>query len=167
MRQPLYKIAQEYMQAYDALYSDESLSEDIIRDTLSAISSELEAKALNIAALIKNMEADAGAMKDAETAINERRKRLEKRVEAMEKYLVVNLQGAGITKPIESPEHYIALRKNPVSVQIEEGAVIPDECMRTIPEKKEPDKTLLKEAINDGKIIKGVSLVQKISLTIK
>lgn len=167
MRQPLYKIAQEYMQAYDALYSDESLSEDIIRDTLSAISSELEAKALNIAALIKNMEADAGAMKDAETAINERRKRLEKRVESMEKYLVVNLQGAGITKPIESAEHYIALRKNPVSVHIEEGAVIPDECMRTIPEKKEPDKTLLKEAINDGKIIKGVSLVQKISLTIK
>lgn len=167
MRQPLYKIAQEYMQAYDTLYSDESLSEDIIRDTLSAISNELGVKALNIAALIKNMRVDADAMKEAELSISERRKRLENRIENLEKYLLINLQGAGVNKPIESPEHYIALRKNPVSVQIEADAIIPDDCMRTIPEKKEPDKTLLKEAINDGKIIKGVSLVQKISLTIK
>lgn len=167
MRQPLYKIAQEYMQAYDTLYSDDSLTEDVIRDTLSAISSELEAKAINIAALIKNMQADVKAMKEAEISINERRKRLENRIDNLEKYLLINLQGAGLTKPIESPEHYIGLRKNPVSVQIEEGAEIPEECMRVIPEKKEPDKTLLKEAINDGKIIKGVSLIQNIKLVIK
>lgn len=167
MRKPLYAISQEYMHAYHALFSDEALPEEAIRDTLAGIQGEFESKALNIAALIKNMVADANAMKDAEGAINERRKRLEKRIENLEKYLLINLQGAKIDKPIESPEHYIWIRKNPVSIQIEEGAEIPDECMRIIPQKKEPDKTLLKEAINDGKIIKGVSLIQNIKLVIK
>jgi len=167
MNQPLYKIAQEYMQAYHNLYSDESLPEDAIRDTLSGIQGEIEDKAINIAALIKNMLADVKAMKDAELAINERRKRLENRASNLEKYLLVNLQGANITNPIESPEHYIAIRKNPPSVQIDDGADIPEFCMRVVPEKREPDKALIKEVINKGGEIKGVSLVQNIKLVIK
>jgi hypothetical protein len=167
MKQPLYKIANEYMQAYHNLYSDEAMPEEAIRDTLSGIQGEIEAKALNIAALIKNMEADAKAMKEAESAINERRKRLENRLENLENYLLINLQTANINKPIESPEHYIAIRQNSASVLIEASAKIPDEYMRTKPEQKEPDKTLLKEAINKGKAIEGVSLVHTIKLLIK
>lgn len=168
MRKPLYAISQEYIQAYDALFSDEALPEDAIRDTLSGIQGEFEAKALNIAALVKNMQAEANAMKDAEVSINERRKRLEKRIENLEKYLLLNIQGAGLDNtPIKSAEHYIALKLCPASVQIEAGAAIPDEYMRIIPAKKEPDKNLLKEALSDKKEIKGVSLIKNIKLIIK
>lgn len=167
MNQPLYKIAQEYMETYHNLYGDEELSEEVIRDTLSGIQSELQDKALNIVALIKNMQADSRAMKDAESSISERRKRLEKRTENLENYLLVNLQAANIDKPIESAEHYVAIKKNPFSVLIASGAIIPDEYMRIVPEEKQPDKTLLKQAINNNKIIEGVSLVQNIKLYIK
>jgi hypothetical protein len=168
MKKPLYAISQEYMQAYHALFSDEELPEEVIRDTLAGIQSEFEVKALNVAALIKNMQADANAMKDAESSIYDRRKRLERRIENLERYLLLNIQGAGLEgKPIESPEHYIAIKKCPASVQIEAGAVIPDEYMRIVPQKKEPDKNLLKEAITNKKEIKGVSLIQNTKLVIK
>jgi hypothetical protein len=176
MKKPLYAITQEYIQAYNALFSDEELPEDAIRDTLDGIQDEFEAKALNIAALIKNMQADVNAMKDAETSINERRMRLEKCIKDIKRYLLINMQGSGFeNKTIESPEHYIKLSRCPESVKIDDEAIIPDDFMRIVPEKKEPDKDLIKMALRlaaaSGKDelvgFKGVSLIRNIKLTIK
>lgn len=168
MRKPLYEISHEYRKAYDDLFGDDALPEDAIRDTLSAIQGEFELKALNIAALIKNMTAEVFAMKDAEGSINERRKRLEKRIGNLENYLLINMQAAGLDNTaIESPEHFIKLSKCPVSVKIDVDAIIPDEYMRIMPEKKEPDKFLLKEALNNNQELKGVSLIQNVKLVIK
>jgi hypothetical protein len=166
MNKPLYTISNEYMQAYHALYSDDELTEDIIKDTLSGIQSEIEVKVLNIAAIIKEMEADVKSMKDAEESINGRRKPIEKRIERLKNYILVNLQAAKIESPIKSAEHFISIRKNGQSVNIEANTEIPKEYLR-ITEKKEHDKILLKQAILDNKEIKGVSLVNTVSLIIK
>lgn len=175
MRKPLYAISQEYAQAYDALFGDDALPEEAIRDTLAAIQGEFEIKALNIAALIKNMMAEITAMKDAEYSINERRKRLEKRVENLENYLLVNMQGAGFeNEPIESPEHYIVIRKCPVSLKIETDAFIPPRFIKT-KYIHEPDKIAIKEFLSDeskvnteeAKEFKGVKLTRNIKLVIK
>lgn len=175
MKKPLYAISQEYMQAYNALFGDEALPEEAIRDTLSGIQGEFEIKALNIAALIKNMMADSNAMKDAEGAINERRKRLEKRIENLENYLLINIQGAGLdNNPIESPEHYIAIKNCPISVQIDTNAEIPSRFIR-VKTTEEADKTALKEFLtkcDEDNIditteVKGVRLVRNKKLVIK
>lgn len=175
MKKPLYEISQEYMQAYDALFSDEALPEEAIRDTLSGIQGEFEDKALNIAALIKNMLADANAMRDAESSINERRKRLEKRIENIENYLLINIQGAGLeNKPIESPEHYLAIKNCPISVQIDVNAEIPSRFIR-VKTVEEPDKTALKDFLTkcdedniDPTIeVKGVRLIRNKKLILK
>jgi hypothetical protein len=172
MRKPLYAIAQEYIQAYNALFSDEELPEDAIRDTLDGIQDEFEAKALNIAALIKNMQADVNALKHAEDSINKRRKRLEKLIQNAANYLLINIQGAGLEdNPIESPEHYIKIKNCPISVQIDAIYTIPNGCWRTT---IEPDKTLLRDFLEkcqrgeaNPDEIKGVRLVRNKKLVIK
>ena len=49
-------------------------------------------------------------------------------------------------------------------MDIAEGTELPDEFMRI---KKEPNKTALKEALQNGEIIEGVNLVDKVSLVIR
>jgi hypothetical protein len=165
MRKPLYQISQEYMQAFNALYSDEEMPEEAIRDTLGGIEGEFKQKAINTAAIIGCIKADVEAIQEAELRMQTRRKRLERRIAWLENNLVVNMQGLGIEK-IPHDEFDITIRQNPVKVIIEATAVIPERYIRT-KQVKEPDKTLLKEAIKAGEFIKGVSLIQENKLIIE
>ena len=57
----------------------------------------------------------------------------------------------------------ISFRKSQ-SLEIEEGAELPDELMRI---KKEPDKTAIKEYIENGGTLKGIFLIDKKNIQIK
>jgi hypothetical protein len=162
----LYVLSQEYRAAADQL-ADLDLPEDVVRDTLESISGDLEAKSVNVASFVRNLEASAEQIKEAEAAMAARRKAIEKRAANVRKYLLDNMLAAGISK-IECPYFKLAVRDNPPSVVINEPALIPDAYLTDPPPPpRAPDKALIKKAIQDGFDVPGAHLARGKRLEIK
>lgn len=161
----LYVLASEYMAVAEML-SDMDLDSQTIHDTLESISGDLESKAINTAMFVRNLEASAAAIKEAEAAMSARRKAIENRAASVRQYLLDNMTRTGITK-IECPFFKIAVRTNPESVVIDDESTIPADYLREIPARYEPDKSAMKAAMQDGFAIPGARLARTQRLEIK
>ena len=162
----LYTIADQYIQAFMEL-ADSDMPEDCIADTLEALEGEIEDKCINIAAFIRNLEASAEAIKNAESEMVKRRKAIESRADRIREYLKSNMERVGISK-IESPWFNLAIRKNPPSVVIDVQESIPDDYWKQ-PETPPPciDKKLIASAIKDGFDVPGAHLQYGTRIDIK
>jgi len=162
----LYQIAAEYRAITDVLM-DSGCDEQTLKDTLEGEAWPLELKAQNYAFVIRNMEASAAAIKEAEQQMAERRKAIEKRAEYIKERLKTGMEIAGVQK-IDCSHFAITIAKNPPSVDIFEPGLIPSEFMKTpTPPPPAPDKTAIKDAIRAGKEVPGAMLSQGTSLRIK
>jgi len=162
----LFQIAAEYRHITDVL-QDTGVDEQTLADTLEGEAWPLELKAQNYGFVIRNIEANVAAMKDAEEQIAKRRKSAENRIQALKERLKTGLEIAGVQK-LECPEFAISIKKNPASVDIYEPGLIPSEFMKqAAPPPPSPDKTAIKEAINSGKEVAGAKLVQGTRIEIK
>lgn len=153
----LFDLAEEFEVAAATLY-DSDLDEQTITDTLEGLQFPIEEKARNVAFVIRNLEANEAAIKQAETALAQRRARIAARREWLEGYLLVNMQRCGISK-IEHPLATISLRANPGKVLIIDEAAIPWEFMRQPPQPPAaPEKTLIRDALKRGEDVPGARL---------
>lgn len=162
----LYEIAAEYRHAADVLMDSEA-DEQTIADTLEGERWPLEVKAQNVAFVIRNIQATADAIKEAEEKMMTRRKTLERRIDWLKGYLKSGLELAGINK-VESPFFNITVQKSPESVEIDEPALLPAAYWKQ-PEPPPPviDKTAIKAAIKAGEDVPGARLTQGTHLRIK
>ena len=161
----LFEIATAYRALAEKLH-DTDLPDEVIEDTLEAESGDLVEKLTNIGFVIRNIDAEVSAMKDAEEKIAARRKSKENRIARLKAYALANMLATGKTK-IESPYFVISLRNNPESVVIDAESQIPQDYMREIPARFEVDKQLVKQAIKDGYTVPGCHLTRTQSLQIK
>lgn len=162
----LYQLAENYLQALDFLTDPElDLPIEAINDTLEGLSWELEEKAVNVTKFLRNMEATADAIKQAEEAMAKRRKALENRAKCLKDYLKGNMERTGISK-IECPFFKLSIQKNPDSVNIVDEATIPEQFKEQVISWK-IDKTAIKEAIKAGRAVPGAVLVNGTRLAIK
>ena len=161
----LFEIATAYRALAEKLH-DTDLPDEVIEDTLEAESGDLVEKLTNIGFVIRNIDAEVAAMKDAEEKIAARRKSKENRIARLKAYALANMLATGKTK-IESPYFVISLRNNPESVVIDAESQIPQDYMREIPARFEVDKQLVKQAIKDGYEGPGCHLTCTQSLQIK
>ena len=162
----LFDIASEYREQVAVLESLD-IDEQTLADTLESISGDLTVKSNNIAALCRNMEANASAIKDAEAQMAARRKALENRAKAMRRWLLTGMQVAGVSK-IESPYFAITIKKNPPAVEVYEPGLVPAEYMKDPPPPPpEIDKKLIAQAIKDGHDVPGCRLTQGERVDIK
>lgn len=162
----LYELASEYRAIAEKL-ADMDLDPQTIADTLESMSGALEVKATNCAMFVRNLEATAAQIKDAEAAMAARRKAIENRAERVKQYLFDGMLYAGIEK-IECPHFRLAIRDNPPSVVIDEPGLIPQGFMRQPePPPAAPDKKLIADAIKAGHDVPGVRLVRTQRLEIK
>lgn len=162
----LYAISQEYRALVDHLM-DTQTDEQAIADTLEAESYPLEVKAQNVAYAIKNLEATADAIYDAEKEMAERRKAIEKRAANLREYTKTCMEIAQVQK-IECLHFALTIKKNPASVDIFEQALIPAKFMRQPePPPPAPDKKAIAEAIKAGEEVPGAILTQGSRLDIK
>lgn len=161
---PLYKLANEYLSIAQQL-ADQELPDNVISDTLEGASGEIENKAWNIAALILQFEGEAILIKEAEQRMAVRRKSLERRVEWMRDYLLVQLIRTGIAE-IDSPEFKILVRDNPPKVVFDDEDAIPTAFLH-----KETVITVLKAEIRksllEGNEVAGAHLEREKRLLIK
>ena len=161
----LFEVAANYRALAQKLH-DTDLDDKTIEDTLESESGDLVEKLTNIGFVIRNIDAEVSAMKDAEEKISSRRKAKENRIARLKAYALANMLATGKTK-IESPYFVMGLRNNPESVVIDAESQIPADYMREIPASYSPDKTLIKKAIQDGYEVPGCHLTRTQSLQIK
>ena len=124
----LYQIASEYRHITDVLM-DAGVDEQTLADTLEGEAWPLELKAANYGFVIRNLEALAGSIKDAEKQMAERRKGIEKRAAALVERLKTGLEIAGVQK-LDTPFFALTIKKNPPSVEIWDEKQIPAAFMR-------------------------------------
>lgn len=159
----LYEIDARIKSVMDMVDDDGEISTEIV-DELMALNQDFIMVADNVAALIKNIEAESDAIKNEEKNLSERRKSKDKKVDGLKKYLasamIVNGQ-----KKIETPRVKLSTLITP-SVSIIDLSLIPSEYHR-IKTVDEPDKDLIKRALKSGETVDGAELIFNASVTIK
>ena len=155
----LYEIAEQYRAFLEMLSdtdNDLSIDDQVVTDTLEAIEGEFEVKAVNTAAVIKTVQAEADAIAEAMKSMKARQKALENRADSLKSYLLHNMQAMGLQK-IKHPYFNISVNKSPESVFIQDESLIGDEFKKVV---VTIDKTLIKEALKAGDNVAGCALVR-------
>ena len=162
----LYQLAAEHRDALARL-EDLDLPPETVADTLESLGGELQAKAENVVAFMRNLETTAAAIKEAEGAMAARRKAIENRVDGLKRYVLESMQNNGI-QVIECPLFKISIAKNPASVEIEDERLIPqDYFVSPPPPPPQIDKKLIAQAIKDGFDVPGARMRQGVRLAIR
>lgn len=166
MNLSLYEIASEYKSLEQKLL-DGDYDQQTITDTLEAESGALEAKSINVAMFVRNLEASAEQIKQAEKAMAERRKSLEAKADSIRQYLFNNMKRCNISK-IESRYFNLTIKKNPPKLVIDNAGAIPSE-LYIYPEPPEPypDNATIKAKLLAGENIDGAHIEQGERLDIK
>lgn len=162
----LYELSNQFLRLQDLADTDD-LPPEVIRDTLEALTGEIELKSINVAKFILSLEAHADAISDAAKQMAARAQRVRNRADSIRAYLLFQMQATGTTK-VTCPEFTLAVRSNPPAVGLREDIELPPEFMVTPdPPPPHPDKRKIAEALKAGRQIDGAWLEQGQRLEIK
>ena len=148
----LYDIESDISALFDT-YVDEETGEirPGFNEALEGLEKERDAKIEGVGLLLKETNAFLKAAESEKAALDKKIKSAKAEIDSLKNYLFTACKGEKFKT--EKVSMYYSKSKH---VEIEEGAQIPMEYM-TIAEPV-PNKTALKEAIESGKEIKGVSV---------
>lgn len=139
---------------------DEETGELLNVEMLDSLLLAKDEKIENIACWIKNLKADAEALKAEKDAFAKRQKAAENKVEQLKQYLRNVLEG----EKFSSDKAAISFRKSEV-VEIDDWTKLDKDYLKY----KDPDvdKSAVKKALKSGCILNGVRLVEKQNIQIK
>ena len=156
----LYEIDNAILECIDL-----ETGEIIDTEQLDKLQMERDTKLENVACWIKELKAEAEAIKAEKQILANRQKVAENKAESLKKYLAYTLDG----KKFSTAKCAVSFR-NTESVEITpEGleALMKEHDELLTYKAPEPNKTAIKQAIKDGLNVDGVQLVQNISTIIK
>lgn len=151
----LYEIDQAIMDLVDS-----ETGEIIDIEAFDSLQMEREEKIEGIALYIKDLKAEAEALKAEKIAFAERQKVAENKVESLKNYLAYALKG----QAFKSTKAVVSFRKTQ-QVDIPDIHKLDENFLRY--KEPEADKTAIKEAIKAGQIVKGATLIENTSVIIK
>ena len=159
----LYEAAKELESVLDLIDDD-----GVIPDKTAAALAQFEGKGVSVAAYILNCEAQAQLIQEAAKKMQDRAKASKNRAESLKQYLKMNMQKTGITE-ISCPEFKVKLEiARDKSVEIYDANQLKKDYLRYKPAPPpEPDKVLIKKAIEDGFEVAGARIVKNDRLTFK
>lgn len=134
---------------------------DILKARLTEIEGDRDEKIRNTIRYYKSQDIYLKGLEAEAKRIADEKAKVKRTMERVKKLIEWETGG----KPLKDPEFTVSYRRTK-SVQILDIDQIPDVYMRsktTI----EPDKTSIKQAIQDGEIIPGAELVENTSITVK
>jgi len=144
---------------------DLETGEVIDAERLDALNMERDAKIENVACWIKDLKAEAEAIKAEKQALAERQRVAENKAESLKKWLAYALDG----QKFGTAKCAISFR-NTESVEVtDEGleALMKEHNELLTYKKPEPNKTAIKQALKDGLTVAGVELVRNTNVIIK
>lgn len=155
----IYELTQSYQQIMEMIEE----GQEGLEDTLESLNDAIEDKAVGYAKVMRNLEAQASAIKEEEKRLSDRRKSLENNVKRMKESLQENMVHNDMKK-IKTDLFTFNIQKNPPSLNIENEELIP----KRFYEEQLPKlnrKELLKELKESD--IPGVEIKQGESLRIR
>lgn len=160
----LYEIDNAIEQAFSQAVDQETgeINEEYMKQ-LDELEMQRDQKVENIACFIKNLRADAAALKAEKDALQKRQKAAEAKAESLTRYLSSFLAGAKFS----SPKASVTWRKT-TRVEMDPGVSVYDIDTKYI-RLKEPelDKTKAAAALKAGEEIEGLHLEESQSMTVK
>jgi len=160
----LYEITENLKQLGQMI--EDGVEESQLIDALNDVNEAFEEKAKSILFLIRNIEGNIELSKLEETRLSNRRKSMEKQLDSIKAYLVMNMAESGKTKIDNGVIKASYIKPKPVLVLSDENA-IPDSY-------KNPkvtisiDKKLILSDLKEGKEIEGASIGEsKAGLSVK
>ena len=157
----IYEIDQAIMECVDL-----ETGEIIDTEQLDKLQMERDAKLENVACWIKDLKAEAEALKAEKQALAERQKVAENKMESLKRYLAYALEG----KKFSTAKCEVSFRTTE-SVEVTTEGI--ENLMRDGKDDlltyktPEPNKTAIKQAIKDGLNVAGVQLVHNTSTIIR
>ena len=157
----IYEIDKAIMECVDL-----ETGEIIDTEQLDKLQMERDAKLENVACWIKELKAEAEAIKAEKQKLSERQKVAENKAESLKKWLAFVLEG----QKFKTAKCAVSFRQTESVEVTEEGLENLMRCgnddLLTY-KAPEPNKTAIKQAIKDGLNVAGVQLVQNTSTIIK
>lgn len=162
----LYNITNNFMEIIENFENGE-YTEQEYNQLMSRVCEDLQNKSTNIIAIIRNNEILANSIKIEEKRLKENREKIENSLDKLKNYVKENMEKLTIEK-IETEIGTLSIRKNPLSVEIENETEIPEE-FKKIKTEIAVDKTAIKNHFKEtGEIVKGTRIINnKTSLVIK
>lgn len=160
---PLFEISNEYTALIQELENADELTDEHVK-LLNQLDGDLNSKALNVGAYIKNIQLESESIDHVIKDLGARRDKLEKKIERLKDYLKINLEKCSI-KEIKSPLFDIKVRNNPPHVVVIDEALIPADYIKETVMRR-IDKALISQELKKDIFIPGAMLEQNTSLQI-
>ena len=156
----LYEIDNAILECIDL-----ETGEIIDTEQLDKLQMERDTKLENVACWIKDLKAEAEALKNEKQALAERQRVAENKAESLKKWLAYALQG----EKFKTTKCAISFRKSEAVEVTDEGLnnLMKEHDELLTYKAPEPNKTKIKQALKDGLSVEGVQLVQNTSTIIK
>lgn len=152
------------MREIEALEADEELIDldtgEVISvaDALEKLEMARETKIENAAIMVKNLSAEAAAIKAEEEKLAKRRKAIENKAEDVKQFLVRALtREDGTSEKFRTARAAVTVKMNPAKVIISDEKLLPEVFFREIIDRK-PDKEQIKEVLSRGIEVPGAAL---------
>lgn len=129
-----------------------------VRVALDSITEDLHAKAENTAKVIRNIEAEAKAYDSEIIRLLAHKRALENRADALKRYLLEALQGAGLAE-VKGAVLKIRVQNSPATCEIPDETAIPWPY-RQVVESYAVDRRKIVEVLKAGGEVPGASLRQ-------
>ena len=162
----LYEINETIAQIIENGFAvDEETGEITFDETdMESLKASISEKIENVACYIKNLTSDIAELKAEEKKLAERRKSKEAKMERLRSYLDFAMHSTETTS-YESARCKVSYRKS-AAVEVSNPELVPMDY-QTIVEEVKINKTLIKNAIKEGKDVPGAELVERQNLQIK
>jgi hypothetical protein len=156
----LYELSAIYAHLQSELEDGEPDAIDRAIAKIDAIEGAFNDKAVQVAFVLKNMQAMADAIGEEAERMTARKKAADAKIASIKEYLRTNMVRASVSK-IECPHFKIALRDNPPKVNVVDEKAIPIEYMVQAPvPPPAPDKKKIIEDWKQGVVVEGVEITQ-------
>lgn len=162
----LYELTNDYQNLLE-MAEDPDIDPVVLADTMEAIEGEIEIKADGYARIIRQMEADAAALKAEADRITNRRRVIENNIRTMKNRLEDAMIATGKVK-FKTELFSFGIQKNPARVVLDEQYIenLPAEYL--IAQDPKVDTAKIKEDLKAGKDLQGIAhLEQDSSLRIR
>ena len=157
----LYELTDSYLKVLELIEN----GEEGLEDTLESINDTIELKADGYARIIRNLEANAVALKVEIDRLTNRRRSIENSIDRLKENLKDAMIATGKEK-IKTDLFNVTVANNPVAVNVIDENMIPEEYFN-IEVIRKLDKISLRDAIKNGEEIQGAELTQGKGLRIK
>ena len=138
-----------------------------VSQALDALRMEREAKIENVACWVKNLSAEADAIREEENRLIKRRKAAETKAANLKSWLLAAMtREGGTTDKLKTGRVMVSVKRNPPRTVVDDEKMLPW-TYTTVKQVFEPDKAAIKAALLAGEEVPGAHLEYGRSVVIK